>query len=121
LALPPLTEAFEWLTSKLQLTVQERTAARAREFFGLHVDVPWSGWGGQYARSTVSSRGVVWDYQAGKFTIRFPPEAKMNEVGMSWDELRWESNRGVRRQSVPWCCTPCLAPSSSIMGLNRVE
>ena len=37
--------------------------------------------------------GVVWDYNvdARRFTIRFPPCAECDDIGMSWEELRGEA------------------------------
>ena len=59
----PAPMPLDWLSSLRALPVRERSAARARECFGLNVDVPWASWGGQYSTSKESIRGIVWAFR----------------------------------------------------------
>ena len=49
-----------------------RNVDYARENFGLHIEVAYSAWDGWPVGSDYQ-RGIVWDFDTHKFTIRFPP------------------------------------------------
>ena len=58
----------------------DRDEAFANELNGLHVDIPWAGWGNQYASSSEIIRGMIVDFKCGHFYVRFPlPEDPVTE------------------------------------------
>ena len=61
---------------------RDRHAMYGREFFGLHVRIPWAGWGGDYADSDEYAIGTIVDYvekpqYAGRhFKVAFDPDLR---------------------------------------------
>ena len=93
-------------TSISRLAHGTRNADYARELLALHVRVPWSAWDG-YGEYSGYETGIVWEYNADarRFTVRFPPHAECEDIGMSWAELRGE--------------VPCLSSATECAKLDE--
>ena len=88
------------------MAARDRDEAFANELNGLHVDIPWAGWGNQYASSSEIIRGMIVDFKRGHFHVRFPlPEDPVTEPteelsgkdGLTWPQLFGETLwNGVR-------------------------
>ena len=69
-------------------------AAHGSEFFGLHVRIPWAGWGGEYAGSDEYSTGTIVDYvsqpkERGRhFCVAFDPGGRRVTAGADRRPLR---------------------------------
>ena len=66
------------------LASQERTLDFGRALCGLRVELPYAGWGGEYAQSTQVAMGMVikYDGRYQLFDIRFPPELQSADVNL---------------------------------------
>ena len=83
---------FDFAPADINQPPRTRNVEYARELLALHIRVPWSAWDG-YDDDSGYEIGIVWDYNphARRFTVRFPPRAECNDIGMTWEELRGEA------------------------------
>ena len=96
---------------------QERTPTFGRQLRGLHADVPYAGWGGQWARSTRKATGMIVNFDRHVFTIRFPPtaESQTDDVYVNWAQLfgekRW-CGQQLSLQPLTWTAASLTPPPS---------
>ena len=96
-----LCRAAEPLTHPM--ASHERSLDFGRALCGLRVELPYAGWGGEYALSTQVAMGVVikYDGRYQLFDIRFPAELQSADVkGLNWAQLFGEEQ---------WSCGAYLA------------
>ena len=71
-------------------SARDRDAAHGREYVGLHVRMPYAGWGGDYATSDEYETGTIVDYLTttpAQFVVAFDPDLEWDDVRLSWSEL----------------------------------
>ena len=75
---------------RLRATGTPRAPAHGREYVGLHVRMPYAGWGGDYATSDEYETGTIVDYLTttpAQFVVAFDPDLEWDDVRLSWSEL----------------------------------
>ena len=84
-----------------ELVPHQFNATTARQMFGLFVDVPWAGWGGEWLGSLQASTGMVVAYRQRGFTIKFLERGVDSVTGVQWGQLCGTANWPLATSETP--------------------